>query len=257
MSSECAFARSSLHVQNRGKTRSFTVERSGKFGYQNKTKGKNLNLCVLAEASIPTFDKISAPKLLKEASKTKKVDPEDLYDALKVLEKEKEKQVSLEALNGQWQLCFTSGTKKVQANLNRNGGGSYFPIQAVQSFNSTDLTIRNGVYLGPVGSLYFDGHFIWREKQRMLEFIFEQISIKLGPLGPLTFNIGDKDAWDKLKGMEEGVTGGQGRISQADGSNIGSNPFFTFVYVDDEVCAARGRGGGLAFWTKIEDAPSS
>jgi hypothetical protein len=38
---------------------------------------------------------------------------------------------------------------------------------------------------------------------------------------------------------------------------VGANPFFTFVHVDSNVCAARGRGGGLAFWKKIEDKPST
>jgi hypothetical protein len=38
---------------------------------------------------------------------------------------------------------------------------------------------------------------------------------------------------------------------------VGSNPFFTFVHVDSNVCAARGRGGGLALWSKIADQPST
>jgi hypothetical protein len=26
-------------------------------------------------------------------------------------------------------------------------------------------------------------------------------------------------------------------------------PFFLFIYADDEILVARGRGGGVAFWT--------
>ena len=32
------------------------------------------------------------------------------------------------------------------------------------------------------------------------------------------------------------------------------SPFFVFFYVDDEVCAARGRGGGVAFWARTTPA---
>jgi hypothetical protein len=53
--------------------------------------------------------------LLAQAAETKKVGGEELFEALRSLEKTKEKQVSLDALNGQWQLCFTTGTKKVRA----------------------------------------------------------------------------------------------------------------------------------------------
>ena len=63
--------------------------------------------------------------------------------------------------------------------MGKPGTGSYFPIKAVQSFNAKDGLIRNGVYLGPVASLFFDGAFVWREKQRMLEFQFDQISFTL------------------------------------------------------------------------------
>jgi len=205
---------------------------------------------IRATASVDT-----APSLLKEAAQTRKVEAHKLYDALRLLEKKKEKQVSLQDLNGQWQLCFTTGTKKVQTG---QGTGSYFPIKAVQSFNAAEMRIRNGVYLGPVASLWFDGPFQWRDKQRMLEFDFHKVSVKLGPLGPISFDIGNKEAWDNLKELEQAASGGQGNIEKsAESQKIGSNPFFTFVHVDENVCAARGRGGGLAFWSKIENQPSS
>ena len=66
-------------------------------------------LSVRADAAAPDV------ALLVTAAETKKVGGEELFEALRVLEKTKEKQVSLDALNGQWQLCFTTGTKKVSA----------------------------------------------------------------------------------------------------------------------------------------------
>ena len=41
-------------------------------------------------------------------------------------------------------LQYTTGTKEVAANINRTGGGAYFPIKAVQSFNAETGHIRNG-----------------------------------------------------------------------------------------------------------------
>ena len=29
-------------------------------------------------------------------------------------------------------------------------------------------------------------------------------------------------------------------------------PFFIFLYADDEFCVAKGKGGGLAVWKKID-----
>jgi len=59
------------------------------------------------------------------------------------------------------------------------------------------------------------------------------------------------------QGAEQAASEGQGSIEKAEGKKVGSNPFFTFVHVDDNVCAARGRGGGLALWSKIANQPST
>lgn len=195
----------------------------------------------------------TAPGLLKTASETKSVDPTVLFDALRVLEKSKEKQVSLDALNGAWELCFTTGTKKTPTG---GGTGSYFPIRAVQSFNASNMKIRNGVYLGPI-KFFFDGEFLWREKQRMLEFTFLKVNLGLASLGPLSFGTGDAESWNQLKALEQSVVKGEGNVEKAQSGKIGANPFFTFVHVDANVCAARGRGGGIAFWKKISDTPDT
>lgn len=195
----------------------------------------------------------TAPALLKEACQTKKVDPTVLFDALQCLENSKEKRVSLEDINGEWELCFTTGTKKTPTG---GGTGSYFPIRAVQSFNAEDLKIRNGVILGPI-QFFFDGEFLWRKKQRMLEFTFLKVSLALGSLGPLSMGTGDPESWNSLKALEQGVVNGEGNIEKATPGKIGANPFFTFVHVDEDVCVARGRGGGIAFWSKISDQPKT
>ena len=93
---------------------------------------------------------------------------------------------------------YTSGTKKVAANLNKAGfGGSYFPIPAVQSFDVDALRIRNGIYLGPV-KFFFDGPFICRDALSMLEFTFTRVSLGVGPIGPAGVDI-DDGKWDAVK----------------------------------------------------------
>lgn len=86
--------------------------------------------------------------------------------------------------------------------------------------------IENGVYLGPLGCLTFEGRFSW--KKRILAFIFECIRIKIGPFGPLQISLG--------KGEEREPST--------------KDPFFTWFYVDEEIAVAQGRGGGTAFWCR-------
>ena len=31
-------------------------------------------------------------------------------------------------------------------------------------------------------------------------------------------------------------------------------PFFVFLHADEEICIAKGRGGGLAVWKKVDKA---
>jgi len=188
------------------------------------------------------------------ASESRKAYVDDIFTSISALEKSKDKSnVSGEKLTGKWRLIYTTGTKKVRANLNRTGGGSYFPIPAVQSFDLESGRIRNGIYLGPL-KFFFDGPFIWREKLSMLEFTFTRVSLALGSLGPWSKDI-DDGKWEAVKLAEQNASSGQGNIEKGDvkASKPGANPFFKFVYTDDKCIAARGRGGGLALWARIGD----
>jgi hypothetical protein len=118
----------------------------------------------------------------------------------------------------------------------------------VQSFDVASGRIRNGIYLGPI-EFFFDGPFVWREKLSMLEFTFTRVSLALGPLGPVSFDI-DDGKWDAVKAAEQSASEGQGKVEKGKGSKPGANPFFKFVYTDDKCIAARGRGGGLAMWAR-------
>ncbi|KAL0380138.1 UNVERIFIED_CONTAM: hypothetical protein Sangu_0078100 [Sesamum angustifolium] len=108
--------------------------------------------------------------------------------------------------------------------LNR---GRYFPITAVQRFDAAGKRIENGVYLGPLGNLTFEGRLSW--KKRILAFIFERIRIKIGPLNPFEIS---------FKGEDE-----------REPSN--KDPFFIWFYIDEEIAVARGRSGELHFGSVV------
>ncbi|XP_057975869.1 uncharacterized protein LOC131163207 isoform X2 [Malania oleifera] len=170
-------------------------------------------------------------EVLKNAAKTRRVAAEKVVSALSVIEKAKlDSSGFLETLGGSespgrtWMLIFTA-TKQLN-------GGSYFPLTAVQRFDAAAKRIENGVYLGPIGSLTFEGRFSW--KKRVLAFIFECIRIKVGPFKPLEVSLGQK-------GNSEPST---------------NNPFFIWFYVDEEIAVARGRSGGTAFWCRCRRVKS-
>lgn len=90
------------------------------------------------------------------------------------------------------------------------------------------MRIENGVYLGPLGALAFEGRFSM--KKRILAFLFDKLKIKIGSLTHFTINIGKKEDEGRIPGN--------------------TDPFFIWFYADDEIIVAKGRGGGLAFWCR-------
>lgn len=172
-------------------------------------------------------------RVLKTAAKTRKVGAEEILSAFSVIEKAKvDPSGFLETLGGTkapgrtWMLVFTAekGLKS----------GRYFPITAVQRFDAAAKRIENGVYLGPLGQLTFEGRFSWNK--RVLSFIFEKIGIKIGSLKPFEFNFKGKD--------------------DREPSNKGKDPFFIWFYIDEEIAVARGRSGGTAFWVRCRRVSS-
>ncbi|KAF5180930.1 microbial collagenase [Thalictrum thalictroides] len=164
-------------------------------------------------------------KVLKNAAKTRKVKAEEVLAALSVIQKAKlDPSEFLQTLGGTespgntWMLIFTSQDKLTR--------GSYFPITAIQRFDAAAKRIENGVYLGPVGRLTFEGKFSW--KKRILAFVFEYLRIKVGPFGPLQISLGQSQ--DREPNTKD--------------------PFFIWFYVDEEIAVAQGKGGGTAFWCR-------
>ncbi|XP_065848558.1 uncharacterized protein [Euphorbia lathyris] len=164
-------------------------------------------------------------KVLKNAAKTRKVAADEVCSALSVIEKAKvDPSGFLDTLGGSnspgrtWMLIFTA-EKQLKS-------GRYFPLTGIQRFDAAGKRIENGVYLGPIGSLTFEGRFTW--KSRILAFVFERIRVNIGPLNPFEISLGDK----------------------SDSEPSTKDPFFIWFYIDDEIAVARGKSGGTAFWCR-------
>ncbi|XP_030532673.1 uncharacterized protein LOC115742496 isoform X1 [Rhodamnia argentea] len=171
-------------------------------------------------------------KVLKDAAKTRKVPAEEVLSALSVIEKSKlDPSGFLSTLGGSespgrtWMLIFTAENKLKK--------GRYFPLTAVQRFDAAGKRIENGVYLGGLGYLTFEGRLSW--KKRILAFIFERMRIKIGPFNPLEIGLGQ----------------------QGDREPSTKDPFFIWYFVDEEIAVARGRSGGTAFWCRCRHVTNS
>ncbi|CAK9137713.1 unnamed protein product [Ilex paraguariensis] len=184
-------------------------------------------LVVQEEVELLNKEVEESVKVLKNAAKTRKVAAEEILAALSVIEKAKlDPSQFLETLGGSkspgntWMLIFTA-----EKRLER---GKYFPITAVQRFDAAAKRIENGVYLGSLGCLTFEGRISWNT--RILAFIFECIWIKFGPFKPFEINFGGKD----------------------DREPSNKDPFFIWFYIDEEIAVARGKSGGTAFWVRCK-----
>ncbi|KAK9819417.1 hypothetical protein WJX74_001547 [Apatococcus lobatus] len=187
--------------------------------------------------------KEDAIALLKIAAKEGGVPTTSVSEAMRVLEKAKIQPGAWKTvLGGQdspgrsWRLVFTSGEQRAQkaAGGLAKGGGLYIPVTAVQRWDASKNEIQNGIYLGHVASITFRGPFDMDGKR--LAFDFNKLRVKIGPL-------------QKEFTLKPGDFG-----TKKEDARKGDGPFFLFSYVDDEICVARGRGGGLAMWARTPPA---
>lgn len=151
-----------------------------------------------------------------------------------------------EALLGQWQLRFTTGTRKARQGGIVLGKGFYMPgfAPAFISFTSDDPQLKaaeqgrigNQIQVGPLW-LKFAGPCRYIAKKNLLAFDFTEIQVKL--FGQTVYQ-GD-------------IRGGKAKNQQFETQRIAKLPFFAFFDVTDRYIAARGRGGGLAVWIRADD----
>lgn len=189
--------------------------------------------------------------VLVGAAETKQVADDDVVAALLALEKEMRVAAkdddgalsasTLEALDGAWRLVFTTGTVDQQK---RTGSINYFPIKAVQTFDTTakPMAISNGIYLGDFALLRFFGAFEWDLAARRLEFDFESIAV-----------LGFRFDLPKGGAAEIGASTGLGAEGNVKRAQQGKKAFFNWISADEKIATARGGGGGLALWRRVTE----
>lgn len=170
--------------------------------------------------------------------------PETVVEALLQVEKTaKQTKVrhSYSQLLGTWQLGLITGTKKSRQRAGVIlGAGRFLPkwvkihLSYSQSLSDQERgTVQNSVELGPL-QLVLTGPTQFWQKTNMLAFDFTRIRVSL-------FG---------LKLYEGYIRGGQGREGRFYEQSVKEQAFFTYFLVENHCLAARGRGGGLALWTR-------
>lgn len=175
-----------------------------------------------------------------------------------------------EQLIGTWRLGFVSGTQTKRLRpeakpMKTVGKGRFLPrfvtieiaYEATDPFSTGQLSaadsttssesvsevvsasagefgsVQNSVTLGAL-NLQLQGPTRFWPKTNSLAFDFTEIQVKLGP----------------LRLYNRGVRGGASKNQEFSSQTLKDQAFFTYFMVEPEYIAARGKGGGLALWTR-------
>jgi hypothetical protein len=178
---------------------------------------------------------------------------EAIVEALLSAEKTaKQAQIHCVQLMGHWRLGFITGTQKSRQRAGVVlGAGWFIPGWIkIQLSYSTDLlgashpdssapkldrgTVHNSVAVGPL-EFSLLGPFQFRPQKNILSFDFTRMMLKVS----------------SLKLYEGHIRGGQAREVAFYQQPLKKQAFFSYFLVRERFMAARGRGGGLAIWTRI------
>lgn len=163
--------------------------------------------------------------------------------------KKEKRQYQYKDLLGTWRLGFVSGTQTVRSGPNarpvkKPGKGRFLP-----GFLSVEITYRlkddqssdplnevdNQVTIGSL-QLCLSGPTRFWPKPNALAFDFTELAVSLGN-------------WTPYQGA---IRGGKESRQQFEAQTLKDQAFFTFFIVEDTHLAARGKGGGLALWTRCD-----
>ncbi|MDJ0556969.1 MAG: hypothetical protein QNJ68_21500 [Microcoleaceae cyanobacterium MO_207.B10] len=183
-----------------------------------------------------------------------KPDSEKVVSALTQTEKQSKKSQQIhqiEELFGIWRLCFITGTKnsRKQAGIVL-GAGRYIPnwVKITISYFSTPNTsetqpekmatgrVENTVKIAGI-KLSLSGPIKFMNKKNIMAFDFTKITVQL---------------WG-AKLYSGFIRGGEESENKFLTESIGKQAFFAYFLISDTVIAARGRGGGLAIWGKVDN----
>lgn len=176
----------------------------------------------------------SAADLVKRAAKDSSVPPKQVFKALRTLEAAKLQPADWNATIGgpparRWRLVFVAGAKTVTAaNKGKSeGGGFYFPLAGCQRYDASTGDYQNGIFLGRLAALTFDGTYVVQGK--ILAFNIDTLNLRIGGWKTsFPLKTRRQGSWKREKG----------------------DPFFSFFWMSDDFIAARGRSGGIAVWAR-------
>ena len=205
----------------------------------------------IAKRSYFMSERLSPPKSLADFNSDRALRPEPsaLVETLLAQEKltKKEKiNYDFTALIGCWNLCFITGTKKSRERGGIVlGSGKYLPkwirIDLTYQLDSNSEPncgrVKNSVSLGFL-NLSLTGPVKFIRQNNILAFDFTAIAIKI--LGLTIY-----DGY-----LKNGATKDREFFDRP----IKKQAFFHYFLIQENLIAARGRGGGLALWVK--DLPS-
>ena len=148
---------------------------------------------------------------------------------------------SLADLAGTWQLGFITGTRKARQQAGvALGAGRFLPrfldirIAYSQAEDGSDRgSVRNSVRIGPL-ELALTGPIEFHPKTNILAFDFTHLTVSMTDV-------------ELYAGT---VRGGNERAVSFYDLPLKDRAFFTYFAIGDRFIAARGKGGGLALWTK-------
>ncbi len=178
---------------------------------------------------------------------TKPPAPEAVVEALLMAEKTAKQTKVRHAypqLLGSWRLGFITGTKRSRQRAGVIlGAGRFLPkwVKIHLSYSQSEPgqergTVQNSVELGPLQMVLTGPTQFW-SKTNMLAFDFTRMRVSLSG----------------LKLYEGYIRKGQDREARFYEQGVKEQAFFTYFLVENECIAARGRGGGLALWTRVKD----
>jgi hypothetical protein len=154
---------------------------------------------------------------------------------------------SFEQLVGTWRLSFVTGTNKAQSYFGVVlGKGYYLPrfvkihltYRSAQESSSNPIEVENYVSIGPL-QISLTGPVKFLSPRNIVAFDFTRMQLKFG-----RFTI--------YKGY---VRGGVETERNFATDKISKQAFFSYFYVSEEAIAARGKGGGLALWSRVTIKP--
>lgn len=166
---------------------------------------------------------------------------EALLEAEKTTKQTKER-YHFSQLLGSWRLGFVSGTKKVKGKAGVfPGAGKFLPFWVKIKLSYSQLEVQkeqgrveNSVKVGPL-QIILTGPFLFMSDKNILAFDFTQMQLYLSGVS-------------LYRGY---IRGGKHRETHFFEQKLKEQAFFSYFLVRDNYIAARGRGGGLALWTKI------